>query len=309
MDLKDFDLNLLRSLNALLEEVNVTRAAERLCVTQPAMSGALRRLREHFGDNLLVREGRRMERTALGESLHGTVGALLCEIQASVETRPHFDPQTSYATFSVSISDYCALVLMPEVLRRLSTEAPHLSCDIRPLSTTSFAQLERGYLDLVITADHWSLYADYKPTPETLTAELFRDDFVCVVDRDNRAVGDTLSLEEYCRLTHGGVTFGRGMEALVEEAWDRGHLSLRIAVKAPDFSSLVLMVPGTPLIVTAQRRLCEVLSLTVPLRITECPVPIRPLRETMVWHGPAGNDPVHRFMRDIIREAARTIKR
>jgi DNA-binding transcriptional LysR family regulator len=309
LELGDFDLNLLRSLDALLEEVNVTRAAERLHITQPAMSGALRRLREYFNDPLLVRSGRTMERTPLGHSLRISVRTLLADIQAAVETRPRFDPETSQESLSVAISDYGALVLMPEVLRLLSVKAPKLSCNVHSLSQDSFSQLEKGLLDFVLAADHWQLYANYQPTDEICTAELFQDDFVCVVDKDNEAVGDDLSLELYSSLPHNSVTFGRGIESLVEEAWDTAQLNIHVMAKAPDFSSLVLMVPGTPLIATAQRRLCETLSPALPLRILECPIPVQILHETMVWHRRSESDPAHRFVRDIIQEAAITIGR
>jgi DNA-binding transcriptional LysR family regulator len=304
---KDFDLNLLRSLDALLEEVNVTRAAERLYITQPAMSGALRRLREYFNDELLVRSGQRMERTPMGESLRDPVRTLLSDVQAAVETCPRFDPKTSEESFSVSISDYGALILMPEVLRLLSADAPHVSCNVQLLCNDAFAQLEKGDLDFVIAADHWGLYGNYKPTPDICTAELFRDDFVCVVDRGNEMVGGDLTVERYCALPHNSVSFGRGVDSLVEVAWDAAGLSLQIMAKAPDFSSLVLMVPGTPLIATAQRRLCEALSPAFPLRILECPIPIQPLCETMVWHVRSESDPAHRFMRDIFQKAATMI--
>lgn len=309
MELHDFDLNLLRALDALLDEVNVTRAAERLCVTQPAMSGALRRLREHFDDELLIRKGRKMERTLLGSALQVSVRNLLSDIRMAVETRPSFDPATSNESFRISISDYGALVLMPEVLRLLSASAPNVSCNVETLSSTSFVELEKGYFDFAFAADHWSLYGDYGPSQEVATAVLFEDDFVCVVDNNNLAVGKELTLRQYGSLQHNSVAFGHGIESLIEEAWDRVGLDVRVAARAPDFSSLVLMVPGTPLIATAQRRLCEVLVSAVPLRIMECPLPVRALRETMLWNVRNNDDPAHQFMRAIFLEAAATISK
>lgn len=307
MEPADFDLNLLRSLEALLDEVSVTRAAERMCVTQPAMSGALRRLREHFGDDLLVRSGRRMELTPRGQALRISVSDLISDIRLAVEARPTFDPKTARDGFSISISDYGALVLMPEVLRLLSVRAPGVSCNVRSLSSATFAQLGNGQLDFILTSDHWGLYPDNEPDPDVRTAELFQDDFVCVVDEGTCVRDGRLTLREYCALPHNSVAFDKGIESLVEIAWDRAGLDIRVVAKAPDFSSLVLMVPGTALVATAQRRLCEVLVSAFPLRIVECPVDIPALRETMVWHRRTDEAPAHIFMREVFIEAAASV--
>src|SRR5262245_4933192 len=106
------DLNLLVALDALLAEQNITRAAERLHLSQSAVSGALARLREHFQDELLVQVGRRMTRTPLAESLAQPVREILAQVQATVERRPGFDPSTSDRQFSIMVSDYVTTVLM-----------------------------------------------------------------------------------------------------------------------------------------------------------------------------------------------------
>jgi len=119
MHYRHLDLNLLVALDALLTERNITEAGKRVFLTQSAMSGALARLREYFGDELLVQMGRRMVPTPLAETLAPQVREILLKIKATVETKPGFDPATSTRKFSLMMSDYCSTVLMTEVLPRL----------------------------------------------------------------------------------------------------------------------------------------------------------------------------------------------
>src|SRR5271170_7047548 len=121
------DLNLLTALKALLAEKNVTRAGEVVHVTQSAMSGILSRLREYFGDPLIVQVGRKMELTPLAESLVDPINDVLLRIDATIATRPEFNPLTTNRRFSVVASDYSINVLLLEVLRRVHREAPGLS--------------------------------------------------------------------------------------------------------------------------------------------------------------------------------------
>ena len=134
MHLNKFDLNLLIALNALLQEKNVTRAAERVYVSQPAMSAALQKLRDYFRDPLLIRVGREMELTPRGLSLVEPVRDALLHVQATLGTQPSFDPATVERIFSLSIRDYMVPRLMPGVLRHLLAEAPKVQCLVEELA-------------------------------------------------------------------------------------------------------------------------------------------------------------------------------
>ena len=131
------DLNLLTALKALLTEKNVTRAGEAVHITQPAMSGVLARLREYFGDPLIVQVGRKMELTPLAESLVEPLTDALLRIDATITTRPEFNPLTTNRRFSVVASDYSINVLLLEVLRRVHREAPGLSVEFRTPSESA----------------------------------------------------------------------------------------------------------------------------------------------------------------------------
>jgi LysR family transcriptional regulator, nod-box dependent transcriptional activator len=307
MQLNTFDLNLLRALDALLVERNVTRASERLFVTQPAMSGALQRLRDNFGDQLLVRVGREMELTPLARSLVAPVREVLLQIQATLETRPSFEPKLARRNFKVAMSDYATLVLMPAVLRLLAIEAPFMTCHVEALTELSYGRLENGELDFCASVDDWHLFGNYEPGQVIRTQKLFSDDFVCVVDRHHPDVGATMSLDQYRHLSHNVARFGRGVATIVEQFWDAAHLELNIAATAPNFSSLIFMLPGTALVATAQRRLAGMLAASLPLKIVECPLELGSLNEILVWHARNEFDPGHQFIREIFAKAAATL--
>src|SRR5262245_8517337 len=180
MQLNRFDLNLLIALDALIHEKNVTRAAERVFVSQPAMSAALQKLRDYFNDPLLVRVGRDMQLTPRGLSLVEPVREALLRIQATLGTQPTFDPATVQRTFTVISSADAILRVMPGVLRRVTREAPGVQCHIEHFSETTLARLEYGDADLYLGANTLRLFG-LRVFPDWLRiADLRPVQWVCV---------------------------------------------------------------------------------------------------------------------------------
>jgi LysR family transcriptional regulator, nod-box dependent transcriptional activator len=304
MQLNRFDLNLLRSLDALLTERNVTRAAEKLFVTQQAMSGTLAKLRDYFEDQLLVRVGRQLELTPLARALTQPVREALLQIQSALDTRPSFDPARARCEFRFAMTDYVSLVFLPNVLGELAREAPSIRCHVESLRVSSFQRLESGEVDFCIGADDGGLYGSHAAGPEIRTHPLFEDDFVCVVDRQHPVVGEHLSMEVYQSLRHNLVRFGSDVATIVERGWRRAGLDMNVLATAPSFAELLFMLPGTPFIATAQRRLARLLANSLPLRLIECPLKLPCLHETLFWHARNETDPRHRYVRDVIARAA-----
>jgi LysR family nod box-dependent transcriptional activator len=303
VDLSRFDLNLLRALDVLLEERNVTRAAERLFVTQQAASGALQRLRRHFSDELLTRVGRHLEPTPLGRSLINPVREALLAAQTALDTRPTFDPENSHATCRIAISDYTLVVLLPRFLRLLSTRAPRMRCVVEQMTQNSFERLAMGDLDFCLTAHDIRLYGSHRPSKRIRSTPMFQDDFVCVVDPAKVDASNGISLPTYRRLRHNSVAFGQGVATIVETAWSKSGYEFDVAVKAPNFSALIFMLPGTPLIATTQRRLAHTLAPRLGLAICECPLKIPKLQEILMWHERSEQDPAHQYLREIFHAA------
>ncbi|EQD39029.1 LysR family transcriptional regulator, partial [mine drainage metagenome] len=148
LELRRFDLNLLISLDALLHEKNISRAAERLYVSQPAMSAALHKLREYLNDPLLVRVGRTLELTPRGQSLVEPVRETLLQIQATLGAQPLFDPTTARREFTVIVSEEALPDLLPALIKRLALEAPGISCRVQLISENILTRLEYGEADL-----------------------------------------------------------------------------------------------------------------------------------------------------------------
>lgn len=300
MKKKLFDLNLLRALDALLEEENVTRAAEALCVTQQAMSGSLARLRDHFEDQLLTRVGRGLQLTPLARSLVQPVREAILRAEIALETRPDFEPSSATHVIRIVMSDYATLVFLPQFLRRLSQQAPNISVIVSNISPKTMHELEAGEIDMCMTVGDWTLFPNFRHVEEMRTARIFSDSFVCVVDRNHPTVGDHLTLEQYVQLRHCAVFFGPTISAIVESAWRSERLPIRVSATAPSFASQLFMLPGTNLIATAQRKLANVLAPTLGLRTLECPINIEPLQETLLWHPRQDDAPAHEFVRRLI---------
>ena len=211
-----FDLNLLRSLDVLLDERNVTHAAARLCVTQQAASGALQRLRQHFNDELLTRVGRHLELTPLAESLILPVREALLTVQTALDTRPAFDPLEATSTCRIAMSDYGLLVLLPHFLRLLGVRAPGIGCVVEPVTRHSFERLDMGDLDFYLGAHDVRLYGTHRPGKRVRSKAMFHDDFVCVVDPAQVDVSNGLSIARYRGMRHNSVRLGEGVSAAVK---------------------------------------------------------------------------------------------
>ena len=196
MKLTGVDLNLLVALDALIAERSVTRAADRLGLSQPGMSNALARLRKLFGDPLLVREGLTLVPTPRAEALRQPVQEALSLIEHALDDRPGFDPATDQATFIVSCSDYSLLMLIGPLVRRLAAEAPGLTIQVLPRAPDAVRLLRDGEADLVIEP------VEIMPDAGLPSLRLFADRWLCCVWDGNSEVGDSMTMETYLRLGH-----------------------------------------------------------------------------------------------------------
>ncbi|MBC8055482.1 MAG: LysR family transcriptional regulator [Rhizobiales bacterium] len=302
--LNHFDLNLLRALDALLSERSVTRAAEKLYVSQQAMSGSLKRLREYFDDDLLVRVGVRLEPTPRGHALLEPVREVLLKIGLALETMPEFDAARARRRFRIAMSDDAALVALPLLLRRLVTEAPGIVCDVLPLGDAAFVGLDSGDLDLIVLPR--------KTQPERIDTircvPLYEDDFVCAVDASVHTI-DAMTADRYVSLPHAAVRMVQGHPTIIDEAWARHGIAPRVAVTSRSFSGLMFMIAGTPLVATVQRRLAERLGGPLSIRLLPCPVPIGPLVQELSWHVRSDADPAHRYLRELFVTTALGMRR
>jgi LysR family nod box-dependent transcriptional activator len=298
-----FDLNLLRALDSLLREKNVTRAAEQLHVTQQAMSGSLKRLREHFSDEILIRVGQHLEPTPLGAALIAPVREVMLQIDLALKTTPSFDPASAERRFRIAMSDYATVTILPHFMAYLSHRAPGIVCEIQLIDDAVFRDLEDGKLDFCLLPSNWRLYQATKPSG-VHSLNLFSDDFVCVIDKHNEAVGETIDIAGYIALRHNMVRLGGNVRSLVEQAWNAYGLVPSIAATTTSFASLIFMIPGSTLIATAQRRLAVMCARLLPIRLLECPIQVELLQEDLSWHIRNQSDPAHVYVRQAFQAAA-----
>jgi DNA-binding transcriptional LysR family regulator len=294
MQFRRLDLNLLVALDALLTERNITEAGRRVFLTQSAMSGALARLREHFADELLIQVGRKMMTTPLADSLAGPVREILLKIDAAVQTRPEFDPNTSHRRFSIMMSDYVSTLLMPEVLRRAEAQAPRVTFEVLSNDVANpFEILDRAEIDFLIMPDQF-LPKEHPSQP------LFDDSYACLVWADNPLVGDSLTQQLYLELGHVLLQFRARVPFIDEWFLIKLGLTRRAEVFASSFNSLPHLVVGTHRIATLQRRLAELYASFLPLRLLEPPFNLPSLTEALQWHKDFGDDPGRAWLRGIV---------
>ena len=179
-----------------------------------------------------------------------------------------------------------------------------MKCHVEPLTSESFDRVEMGDLDFCMTANDWRLYGHKRFGRQIRTEPMFRDDFVCVVDAKFVEVDVAMTLDSYRTHRHNSVVFGNGIATIVERAWAASVFEIEVAVTVPTFSALILMLPGTSLVATAQRKLAVSLAPALGLAIAECPLPIPLLDENIFWHERNETDPRHLFLRDMLRRTA-----
>lgn len=301
MRFKKLDLNLLVALDVLLEEKNITRAAEQLHMTQSATSGVLARLRAYFEDDLLVQVGRTMQPTAYALQLAQPVREVLLKINAEITTPPNFDPTTSDRKFKIVTSDYFVTVALADCIAEIGQIGPGIKFEIFSPTEGSDDLLSRGEADLLIIPDQ---YITFDQPSEFLIEE----GFACAVWDQNKKVGETFTFEDYMELGHIVAGFNRGRTLSVEEALINEYGTGRnIEVMTSDFNTLPQLLLGTDRVVTTHKRLLERYAKYLPIRILPMPVPLAPFKEHMVWHRSMSNDPMLCWFKDKLKQHVMTM--
>jgi DNA-binding transcriptional LysR family regulator len=285
------DLNLLAVLGALLEHRNVTRAGERLSLSQPTMSGALARLRQHFGDELLVRSGREYQLTPLASDLLPVVREALGQVERTLSLPAKFDPATSRRRFTIAISAQSILALSG-VLRLAHEQAPGVQFDTWPITTLL---LETGHNPLGYDA----LFGPAGFRPDGNPDVLLRDRIVYVADPANPRLRDgRLTAEDLAALPHAVARLPQA--ALVTAALDRIGVTPQVVATTGGWLPLPFLVAGTELVAAAPERLARRVSGAAGVALVEPPFGTVELVEAAWWHPMRATDPALSWFRGII---------
>jgi DNA-binding transcriptional LysR family regulator len=298
MDIRNVDLNLLVALDALLAERNVSRAAVRLRLSQPAASALLARLRELFGDPLLLRSARGMLPTPRALELLGPVKRVLDEIDALVQPRSAFDPGSALHTFTLSASDYVEYALLPTLVDYLERKAPGVRLAVRPLDLQTVAkQMESGEVDLCITG--------LQNAPAGLhTQPLYTERMVSVVRRNHPGIGARLTLEKFCSLEHILVSVrSSSFSARIDEALAALGRKRRARLAVPHFLLVPEIVARSDMISALPERLAR--GYATKLRILEPPLEIPGFTVGQIWHERNQREPAQQWLRQLLLELAR----
>jgi DNA-binding transcriptional LysR family regulator len=299
MNLRNLDLNLLTVFDAVVTERSLTRAADKLGMSQPAISNALSRFRKIVGDPLFVRTAQGMVPTIKARLLADHVRAALDLVQAGLHRSKRtesFDYSSSTRLITVVVEDYATVVLIPRLMGWLSQVAPNMRVRLRsdPINAALTKKLDDGSIDMAIR---------YRSSSEKeLRAQhLLDDEFVSMVRQDHPTVGDSLSLSQYLSLPH--VVYGRlGRRGLRNSIVDREIKRLgatrKIALQIPGFHAMPVVVRNTNFICTLPRRIAQAYGTEFHLRTLKTPLTLEKLSLYLVWSKSMDRDPAHEWFRD-----------
>jgi DNA-binding transcriptional LysR family regulator len=290
----DFDLNIIRPLCALLEERHVSSAAERCGVSQPAMSRTLARLRATFADDLLVRSGRRYERTPRADQLLAEVRDILDRVDAALSGN-RFDARQCDVVFRIATTDYISAVLLPHVLRDLQNNAPSAVLELTRSDERTADEVSAGRVDLGILG--------VVDAPATLNREkLFDDDYVCLVAAGHSlAQRSSVSLDRYLKQRHIVIDVVHGLQPPIDRPLAALGVRRRVGYRTPFLTSAAYAVAATSMVLTIPRRQALSCTAGLPVRILPAPRELDNFTYTLAWHKRLDASAAHAWLRERIR--------
>lgn len=302
--MKEVDLNLLPPLQALLELRNVSRAAERVHLSQPAMSAALARLRRHFNDDLLVRAGRSYELTPFAKALVPRVEQALLNVQDAMQLGADFDPRASDRTFVVAASDYVTCLLIRNLRTQIADSAPGIAVDFVTTSTLRpSTELEAfSSIDLIIGPMGFTFPGSSR--------QLFRDEFVVVMDAANPLLdAPTLTVHDIAMAPQAVGEFGGSIVTPPMQFFRQMEEPPKVAAHLTGLQALPTVVEGTDLVAIVPRMLAAQASKAHRIAVVQFAPELEvPLVEAMYWHPLQTSDTANQWLRAIVQESIRGIE-
>lgn len=302
--LDKIDLHLIRVLHTVLTERNVSRAAVRLGMHQPAVSAALKRLREYAGDPLLVRSGAGMVPTVAGLRMVEPAANILRDAQRLFSDAREFSPASSRVVFRIAASDYLEPQFLPRLVQDVKAHAPLSEIEIHPLNaaTDYQQQLARGDVDVVV--GNW-----LTPPLDLHLGKLFSDEVVCLVSKKHPAVRRGWDEADWLEADHIAPTATHpGARGVIDEHLSNLGLRRHIVARCPHFGLIPGMVASTLLVLTTGRQYCARFVEQLPVQILPCPVQFPPLVYYQLWHERSHTSASSRWLRERIKSVAATLK-
>ncbi len=279
MRYQGLDLNLLNALQVLLKHRSVTLAAEEIHLSQSAMSGALSRLREYFGDDLLIQCGRNMVPTAKAMELAGPLDQALALIRSNITTPAVFDAATSDRRFVIVCTDYVYHTVIAKVIANATLEAPHLNFDFMYPNIETQALFAQGEVDVLVTIE------PYQPKENVVLHPLFDDTYAVACWKDNPECQQGVDAETFSRLSHVATKFGSNRAPEYSEVCLReAGISRRIVMNVNSFSDLPVSLVGSTRLAVIHRRYAEYFAKLFPISVHDLPFSLPGIKETAAIH-------------------------
>ena len=291
--LHNLDLKLLQLFAGVYRQRNLSRVAEQMGLTQPAVSLGLGRLRQHFADPLFVRVGGTMEPTPVAEQLHELAANAIAQLEALLAFQPAFDPGKDARTFRIAMTDVGQVVILPRLLNTLADIAPLIKVDVRQVSPETADHLQRGVLDLALGS---------LPDLEGRFVQqaIFLETFSCLVRQNHPRIGATLTARQYQDEQHVVVeTSGTG-HFVIERDLARKGLVRQVGVRIPHFIGLPAIVGSTNFVATLPSRAAHILAEGSTARVLALPVKIPGYQVRQQWHERMQRDPGHIWLRHLM---------
>lgn len=304
IDMNKANLNLLVVFDILMKEQNLTRTGVYLHLSQPAISHALKGLREMFNDELFVKGPGGMRPTDHSLRLIEPVRQALAKIEAVLNIKDTFEPEVSNRVFQLGLSDYATFMLLPPVVAQLAREAPNVSVDVQHINKPEKSQMiDNGDIEMSV--------ALFDKVPKRLEyQELFTEKLVCIADKDNKELEDGLTLEKFVSLPHLLISFSEEPAATVQRALSARGLKRHVALKVRHVVPAGYVIKNSSLIAVLPERLAIFLEKMIHVKIHEVPIELEPQKVMMVWHKRSDNDAGLIWLREhVLRVAERFQKR
>ncbi|MDR3454460.1 MAG: LysR family transcriptional regulator [Rhodoferax sp.] len=299
------DLHLIRVLYTVLTERNVSRAAIRLGMSQPAVSAVLKRLRELAGDPLLVRSGAAMVPTDAGLRMIEPSAGILRAAEVLFTEARGFEPQTARSTFRVAASDYLDPFFLPQLVSQIKAQAPLCHIEIHPLSADSdyHTHLAQGEVDVVI--------GNWLKAPDDLhMGRLFGDEVVCLVSKEHPAVRRPWDAASWLQSEHIAPTpLHPGGRGVIDEHLDALGLQRNITARCPHFGLIPAMVAASLLVLTTGRQYCERFTERLPVKILPCPIEFPQLMYYQLWHERSHASSAAKWLRERVKSVAESLQK
>ena len=299
IELRNFDLNLLLAFKLLVEERSVSRAAEKLCISQPAMSHVLRKLRYQLDDPILVKTSTGMIPTPRAQALLEPVITVLKGAERIIHTSKDFSPANSQRRFLIATSDYVEFVLLPKLVKSVHKQAPNVEIQVRrPATKSPETAIEKDEIDVAIGFD-----AIFNLPTRICHQRLFTDRIVCITRKNHQFItGSEMSFEQFIASRHMLISFRETGTGLIDDHLKSRGLIRKISLVVPNFLSAPWVVANTDFVLTLPLRIAEHFACLAPIKILPIPIDLPVYDLIMIWHLRQEKEPGHQWLRQAILE-------